>query len=72
MILLNVFKQIFRFRGILVEKKELLKMWHTKIAPHISRHLCVESFVQDVITPLLKILSCPTLRPVTEFIFLTV
>ncbi|XP_058094701.1 uncharacterized protein LOC131240469 [Magnolia sinica] len=57
-------KSFQRYRAMLMEKKDLLKLWHTKIAPSISRHLTIESFVEDAISPLLHILSPPTLRPV--------
>ncbi|CAL9095761.1 unnamed protein product [Musa acuminata var. zebrina] len=53
-----------RFRALLAEKKESLKTWISKISPLISRHLLTKSFVEDVVSPLLHILSPPTLRPV--------
>ncbi|URE09839.1 chromosome transmission fidelity protein 18 [Musa troglodytarum] len=53
-----------RCRALLAEKKESLKTWISKIPPLISRHLSIKSFVEDVVSPLLHILSPPTLRPV--------
>ncbi|KAJ8483655.1 hypothetical protein OPV22_016140 [Ensete ventricosum] len=55
-----------RFRALLVEKKESLRTWISKISPLISRHLSTKSFVEDVVSPLLHILSPPTLRPVAS------
>ncbi|XP_026387947.1 chromosome transmission fidelity protein 18 homolog [Papaver somniferum] len=52
-----------RYR-LLIEKKDLLKCWCSKIPPSISRHLSAESFVGDAVSLLLYILSPPTLRPV--------
>jgi hypothetical protein len=57
--------QTFRSRTMWLEKMETLKSWHYKIPPYISRHLSTKSFVEDLISPLLHILSPPTLRPVT-------
>ncbi|KAJ7979668.1 chromosome transmission fidelity protein 18-like [Quillaja saponaria] len=53
-----------RYRMMLAEKMEILKSWHYKIPAHIARHLSASSFVEDLISPLLHILSPPTLRPV--------
>ncbi|XP_073010337.1 uncharacterized protein [Typha latifolia] len=58
-----------RCRAMLKEKKELLKTWQSKISPTISRHLSIESFVEDVISPLLHTLSPPNLRPVALHLF---
>lgn len=55
---------INRYRTMLMEKMDILRSWHNKISPHISRHLSTKSFVEDSISPLLHILSPPTLRPV--------
>ncbi|XP_042394576.1 chromosome transmission fidelity protein 18 homolog isoform X1 [Zingiber officinale] len=55
-----------RCRSQLVEKKELLKTWLTMISPSISRHLSIMSFVEDIVSPLLHILSPPSLRPVSS------
>ncbi|KAF3792213.1 Chromosome transmission fidelity protein [Nymphaea thermarum] len=57
-------KSYQRYRAGLMEKREMFKNWHSKILPVISRHLSAESFIEDVISPLLHILSPPTLRPV--------
>ncbi|XP_068662997.1 uncharacterized protein [Aristolochia californica] len=57
-------KSFPRHRAIFMEKKEVLKCWLSKILPSISRHVSVESFVEDTVSPLLKILSPPNLRPV--------
>lgn len=53
-----------RYRTMLMEKMDILRSWHNRISPHISRHLSTKSFVEDSISPLLHILSPPTLRPV--------
>ncbi|WOL00712.1 chromosome transmission fidelity protein [Canna indica] len=53
-----------RCRTLLMEKKESLRTWLSKISPLISRHLSIKSFVEDVVSPLLYILSPPTLKPV--------
>ncbi|EFH68497.1 AAA-type ATPase family protein [Arabidopsis lyrata subsp. lyrata] len=55
-----------RCRTLLVEKQESLRSWHHKIPPYIGRHLSIKSFVEDSISPLLHILSPPTLRPVAS------
>lgn len=57
-------KSFHRNRAILMEKKDILRSWHSKIKPGISRHLSIRSFVEDLVSPLLHILSPPTLRPV--------
>ncbi|XP_059632203.1 uncharacterized protein LOC132274873 [Cornus florida] len=57
-------KSFHRCRAILMEKMDSLRSWHHKISPYISRHLSVKSFVEDSVSPLLHILSPPTLRPV--------
>ncbi|CAH8282997.1 unnamed protein product [Eruca vesicaria subsp. sativa] len=59
-------KSYHRCRTLLVEKQESLRSWHHKIPPYIGRHLSVKSFVEDSISPLLHILSPPTLRPVAS------
>lgn len=56
-------KSFQRFRTMLMERKDTLKNWHNKISPSLSRHLSVEYSVEDLISPLLHILSPPTLRP---------
>ncbi|RDX92278.1 Chromosome transmission fidelity protein 18-like protein, partial [Mucuna pruriens] len=57
-------KSYYRYRTMMMEKMDILNTWHHKIPPHISRHLSASSFVEDLISPLLHILSPPTLRPV--------
>ena len=46
------------------EKMDILNTWHYKVPPHIARHLPASSVVEDIISPLLHILSPPTIRPV--------
>ncbi|CAL5347593.1 unnamed protein product [Camellia sinensis] len=57
-------KSFQRYRTMLMEKMDILRSWHNKILPHISRHMSTKSFVEDTISSLLHILSPPTLRPV--------
>ncbi|KAD1781277.1 hypothetical protein E3N88_42304 [Mikania micrantha] len=57
-------KSFHRYRTSLVDKVEALHTWHNKISPCISRHISTKSFVEDLVSPLLHILSPPTLRPV--------
>uniref|UniRef100_A0A803LZB0 AAA+ ATPase domain-containing protein n=1 Tax=Chenopodium quinoa TaxID=63459 RepID=A0A803LZB0_CHEQI len=57
-------KSFQRYRSLLMEKLERLRSWQSKIAPCISRHLSVNSFVEDTISPLLHILSPADVRPV--------
>uniref|UniRef100_F6I254 Chromosome transmission fidelity protein 18 homolog n=1 Tax=Vitis vinifera TaxID=29760 RepID=F6I254_VITVI len=57
-------KSFMRYRTTFMEKRDILRSWHNKIAPYISRHLSIKSFVEDSVSPLLHILSPPTLRPV--------
>ncbi|XP_024047055.1 chromosome transmission fidelity protein 18 homolog isoform X2 [Citrus clementina] len=57
-------KSYQRYRNAFMEKMDIFKSWHSKIPPYISRHLSTKSFVEDSISPLLHILSPPTLRPV--------
>ncbi|XP_023767316.1 uncharacterized protein LOC111915909 [Lactuca sativa] len=57
-------KSFHRYRTTLIEKVESLHMWHNKISPSISRHISTKSFVEDLVSPLLHILSPPTLKPV--------
>ncbi|KAK0607817.1 hypothetical protein LWI29_021036 [Acer saccharum] len=57
-------KSYQRYRTILIGKMDIFKSWHFKIPPYISRHLSTKSFVEELISPLLHILSPPTLRPV--------
>ncbi|KAJ6945543.1 hypothetical protein NC651_000565 [Populus alba x Populus x berolinensis] len=53
-----------RYRTVLMEKMDKLRSWQNKIPPHISRHLSTKSFVEDSVSPILHIISPPTLRPV--------
>ncbi|MCD7456580.1 Subunit of a complex with Ctf18p [Datura stramonium] len=57
-------KSFQRYRTMSVEKKEILHSWKNKIPPCISRHLSTKSFVEDLISPFLHILSPSTLKPV--------
>ncbi|XP_031113433.1 chromosome transmission fidelity protein 18 homolog [Ipomoea triloba] len=57
-------KSFHRYRNISIEKMDTFRSWHYKMAPCISRHLSTRSFVEDLISPLLHILSPPTLKPV--------
>ncbi|XP_047162022.1 chromosome transmission fidelity protein 18 homolog isoform X1 [Vigna umbellata] len=57
-------KSYQRYRTMMMEKMDILNNWHHKIPPHIGRHLSASSFVEDLISPLLHILSPPTIRPV--------
>ncbi|VFR01092.1 unnamed protein product [Cuscuta campestris] len=57
-------KSFHRCRTSKIEKKETFHLWHNKMTPFISRHLSTKSFVEDLISPLLHILSPPTLKPV--------
>ncbi|KAL7177426.1 hypothetical protein ACSBR2_030732 [Camellia fascicularis] len=57
-------KSFQRYRTMLMEKMDILRSWHNKILPNISRHMSTKSFVEDTISSLLHILSPPTLRPV--------
>jgi hypothetical protein len=51
---------------MLLGKKDTLKTWQNRMSPLISRHLSVESFVEDIASPFLHILSPLTLRPVSS------
>ncbi|KAK6255143.1 hypothetical protein SCA6_016448 [Theobroma cacao] len=57
-------KSYQRYRTMLMEKTDILRSWHQKIPPYISRHLSTKSCIEDLISPLLHILSPPKLRPV--------
>ncbi|ESQ36451.1 hypothetical protein EUTSA_v10006720mg [Eutrema salsugineum] len=59
-------KSYHRCRTLMVEKQESLRSWYHKIPPYIGRHLSIKSFVEDSASPLLHILSPPTLRPVAS------
>uniref|UniRef100_A0A0D9VS94 AAA+ ATPase domain-containing protein n=1 Tax=Leersia perrieri TaxID=77586 RepID=A0A0D9VS94_9ORYZ len=57
-------KALQRCRAMLLEKKDKLKTWQNQMSPLISRHLSVESFVEDIASPFLHIISPSSLRPV--------
>ncbi|KAL6644788.1 hypothetical protein ACP70R_016396 [Stipagrostis hirtigluma subsp. patula] len=57
-------KALQRSRTLLLEKKDMLKTWQNQMSPFVSRHLSVESFAEDIASPLLHILSPQSLRPV--------
>lgn len=57
-------KSFQRYRSLLMEKIERVRSWQTKIPPCISRHLSVDSFIENTVSPLLHILSPANLRPV--------
>ncbi|KAI3459626.1 hypothetical protein Pfo_016289 [Paulownia fortunei] len=57
-------KSFQRHRTILAERMDMFHTWHNRISPYISRHLSTKSFVEDSISPMLHVLSPPTLRPV--------
>nr|XP_027118988.1 chromosome transmission fidelity protein 18 homolog isoform X1 [Coffea arabica]XP_027118989.1 chromosome transmission fidelity protein 18 homolog isoform X1 [Coffea arabica]XP_027118991.1 chromosome transmission fidelity protein 18 homolog isoform X1 [Coffea arabica]XP_027118992.1 chromosome transmission fidelity protein 18 homolog isoform X1 [Coffea arabica] len=57
-------KSFQRYRTVSLEKMDILRSWHIKISPHISRHLSTKSFAEELISPFLHILSPPTLKPV--------
>ncbi|KAH9620440.1 hypothetical protein KSS87_004132 [Heliosperma pusillum] len=57
-------KSFQRYRTSLLEKMETLRSWQSTIGPCFSRHLLVDSFVNDTVSPLLHILTPLDLRPV--------
>ncbi|CAL4921905.1 unnamed protein product [Urochloa decumbens] len=57
-------KALQRSRTLLLEKKDMLKTWQNQMSPLVSRHMSVESFVEDISSSLLHILSPLSLRPV--------
>ncbi|CAN6307191.1 unnamed protein product [Urochloa humidicola] len=57
-------KALQRSRMLLLEKKDMLKTWQNQMSPLVSRHMSVESFVEDISSPFLHILSPLSLRPV--------
>ncbi|MED6218397.1 hypothetical protein PIB30_026360 [Stylosanthes scabra] len=57
-------KSYQRYRTMMSEKIDILNTWHYKVPPHIARHLSASCIVEDIISPLLHILSPPTIRPV--------
>ncbi|KAL7081345.1 hypothetical protein ACP275_14G034300 [Erythranthe tilingii] len=57
-------KSFYRQRTLLAERADMFQTWHNRMPAYISRHLSTKSFVEDSISPMLHILSPPTLRPV--------
>ncbi|KAK7290458.1 hypothetical protein RIF29_04899 [Crotalaria pallida] len=57
-------KSYQRYRTMMIEKMDILNTWRYKIPPNIARHLSATSFVEDLISHLLHILSPPTIKPV--------
>ncbi|KAH7573070.1 hypothetical protein JRO89_XS03G0062900 [Xanthoceras sorbifolium] len=57
-------KSYHRYRTTMIGKMDIFKSWRHKLPPYISRHLSTKTFVEELISPLLHILSPPTLRPV--------
>ncbi|KAF8718808.1 hypothetical protein HU200_025114 [Digitaria exilis] len=57
-------KALQRSRTLLLEKKDMLKTWQNQMSPAVSRHMSVESFVEDIASPFLHVLSPLSLRPV--------
>ncbi|XP_073148713.1 uncharacterized protein [Henckelia pumila] len=57
-------KSFQRHRTISAERMDMFCTWHNRISPYISRHLSMKSFIEDSVSPMLHILSPPTLRPV--------
>ncbi|CAL0303132.1 unnamed protein product [Lupinus luteus] len=57
-------KSYQRYRTTMIEKMDILNTWRYKTPPHIARHLSASSFVEDLISHLLHILSPRTVKPV--------
>ncbi|KHN07810.1 hypothetical protein glysoja_041952 [Glycine soja] len=57
-------QQMALYRTMMMEKMDILNTWNHKIPPYIARNLLASSFVVTLISPLLHILSPPTIRPV--------
>lgn len=57
-------KSFHRYRLGLMGNMDKLRSWQSRVAPCISRHLSMNSFVEDTVSPLLDILSPADLRPV--------
>ncbi|XP_073276640.1 uncharacterized protein [Primulina huaijiensis] len=57
-------KSFQRHRTISAERVDIFYTWNNRISPYISRHLSMKSFTEDSVSPMLHILSPPTLRPV--------
>ncbi|XP_073276642.1 uncharacterized protein [Primulina huaijiensis] len=56
-------KSFQRHRTISAERVDIFYTWNNRISPYISRHLSMKSFTEDSVSPMLHILSPPTLRP---------
>ncbi|XP_022935346.1 chromosome transmission fidelity protein 18 homolog [Cucurbita moschata] len=52
-----------RCRALLLEKTDNLRSWLCKVPPIISRHINSKTLVEDLVSPLLHIISPRTLRP---------
>ncbi|KAJ8747494.1 hypothetical protein K2173_014393 [Erythroxylum novogranatense] len=57
-------KSYQRYRTTMMDNTDMLRIWRSKIPPYISRHLSTKSVVEDLVSPLLHILSPATLKPV--------
>ncbi len=55
-----------RFRLDRAVKKEMISSWLAAMVASVSRSVSPASLAQDIVTPLLSILSPPTLRPVSH------
>jgi chromosome transmission fidelity protein 18 len=55
-----------RFRLDRAVKKEMISSWLAAMVASVSRSVSPASLAQDIVTPLLSILSPPTLRPVAS------
>lgn len=55
-----------RFRLDRAVKKEMISSWLAAMAASVSRSVSPACLAQDIVTPLLSILSPPTLRPVSH------
>jgi chromosome transmission fidelity protein 18 len=55
-----------RFRLDRAVKKEMISSWLAAMVASVSRSVSPACLAQDIVTPLLTILSPPTLRPVSH------
>lgn len=55
-----------RFRLDRAVKKEMISSWLAAMVASVSRSVSPACLAQDIVTPLLSILSPPTLRPVSH------
>lgn len=55
-----------RFRVDRAVKKEMISSWLAAMVASVSRSVSPACLAQDIVTPLLSILSPPTLRPVSH------